>query len=109
MFKIDDTIVSEYYYGAEIQMYKYYKILDIKGEFATLQELEKIIKYDDGKEGPHYYSDPKHSYPTDKLVGKSFKRKIKNMNTNHPTIKTEEYFVSYGPWDGCPMEEFNFH
>ena len=112
---IGTVTVAKYTYGSEILHYKFFTIVGYTAKKVRIQELDTITTYDDGKEGPHYYDDPKHIQPALDTQGRAYpvgESKLVNYKISEKgtmTFKPEEFYRYNGVWEGKPLEVFNLH
>ena len=119
-FSIGAIIVASNTYGNEYLNYKFYRVLGYTAKRIRIQEVQSLITYDDGKEGPHTYTAPKHIRPViDRhgipvLIGSSklVNYKVKGtpgMSTFSVRLRPEEYYTCEGAWNEAPLEIYNYH
>jgi len=113
---IGTIVYAKYTYGGETCLYHFYRIEGYTGKSVRITKLIEERVYDDGKTGPHYYDDPFHvkpkvvngRYVLDTIIYKSL-RKIYTNSKGKMWFKPEEFFSYQGPWDGQPLEAYNYH
>lgn len=111
---VGTIITARYTYGDEILHYKFYAITGYTPKKVRIKEVDSLVTYDDGKDGPHYYDAPKHIRPIiDKnncamLIGDS---KLVNytVENGRMSFKPAEYYMFAGVWDGKPKAIYNLH
>ena len=111
---VGTIVAARYTYGDEIQLWKFYKILGYTNTRVRFQEIEHKTVYDDGKTGPHYYSDPRHCIPVQvdgeyKMIGPIRTKSYKILTSGTMCFHPEEFYAVYGAWNGEPLEEYNYH
>lgn len=98
--KVGDIVVAQW--GYEASYPEWYRIEKISGEYATLQELEKVYL------GAGSIYDSRLLTTYGKSAGtKSFRRKIKAGQYGY-YIRINSYKYAQA-WDGRPCDEYNHH
>ena len=113
---IGTIVYARYTYGGETCLYHFYRIEGYTEKSVRITRLETETVYDDGKKGPHYYNDPYHvrpkmidgKYAIDSRLYKSL-RKLYTNSRGEMKFKPEEFLSYQGPWDGQPLEAYNYH
>jgi len=115
-FPIGTIVKAKYTYGSEVQYWKLYKIIGYTNTRVKFIEVETKTVYDDGKTGPHYYSDPRHCEPVLYFgkyneVGESKTKSFKFSNYNGEMyFSPEEFYYTCGEYKpGEYLEEYNYH
>ena len=112
---VGTVVVAKYTYGLEILHYKFFAIVGYTAKKVRIQELDALTTYDDGREGPHYYDDPKHIQPVVDTQGRAYPiggSKLVNYKISEEgkmSFKPEEFYRFNGVWNGKPLEVYNLH
>ena len=119
--EVGDILAAKSTYGWEFCGYTFYKVTKTTPSMVIIVELKKETLYDDGKTGPHYYNDPYHVAPKKDSKGNwveaegsqwnptTLRRKVTYTKQGLPKVKVDYDKVSYGVWDGKPLEAWNLH